>query len=176
MGVAIFEPGSCNFPGVGQYYEVEIDQPEPQEPAELAEKPPEPVIPEAPQPPEDKFDNVAVAEYLNALQSYQEEAQRIQDEYKSQMQLYEEQAKVYQAQMIEYQEAVSKWNIARNSAVKGAEGVIESVTKEFGWAWVDKDDPDKFWAWLFRAWAAQLIIILVYFVIILALIKRKDVH
>jgi hypothetical protein len=59
--------------------------------------------------------------------------------------------------------------------VKGAEGMIESITEEFGWAWVNKNDPAKFWPWLLRTWAAQIVIVCVYFGLILFLMKRKDV-
>jgi hypothetical protein len=109
------------------------------------------------------------------LQSYKADVQRIQDDFKNQMDLYEAETKVYQAEMVKYQEAFSRYEMARNSAVKGAEGLIDSVTEEFGWAWVDKDNPKEFWPWLFRAWIAQGVIVFVYILGILALIKRKDV-
>ena len=175
MGVAVFDPNSCNFPGVGQYYEPEIDQKAPGKPPPLREKPAEPVIPPAPEPPDNQYDQVAVAQYMNALQSYQDEVTSIQNDYKNQMELYEAEAKVYQAEMIKYQEALSKYNIARNSAVKGAEGLIDSVTEEFGWAWVDKNDSNKYWSWLTQTWLAQVALIGIYFIVILFLIKRKDV-
>jgi ABC-type multidrug transport system ATPase subunit/pSer/pThr/pTyr-binding forkhead associated (FHA) protein len=174
MGTAIFTPGSCNFPGVGQYYTPEIDQPPPLEPAALANKPGDPEIPPAPEPPEDQNDQVAMVQYMNALSSYQDEVTLIQNEYKSQMELYEAQAEVYQAEMEEYQKARLKYETARNSAVERAEGVIENVTKEFGWAWVDKNDPQVFRAWLLRAWGAQGILVGIFLVLILFLIKRKD--
>jgi hypothetical protein len=76
--------------------------------------------------------------------------------------------------MVQYQEDFAEWTGARTSATKGAEGLIESVTEEFGWAWVNKEDADIFWPWMIKAWAAQLVIILVYFGGILFLMKRKD--
>lgn len=176
MGLAVFDPASCNFPGIGEYYEPEIDQQAPVEPPPLGERPPEPVIPPGPEPPQDQFDQVAVAQYLNALQAYQDDVNLIQTDYKNQMELFESQAKVYQAEMVKYQEALSEYELKRNGAVKGAEGLIESVRNEFGWAWVNKNNPDEFWPWMIKAWSAQLIIVLVYFLIILFLIKRKDVR
>jgi hypothetical protein len=77
--------------------------------------------------------------------------------------------------MKKYLEDAARYNVARVSAVKGAEGVIESVTEKYGWAWVNKRDPDVFYSWLTRAWVAQIEILVVYYVIILLLIKRKDV-
>jgi hypothetical protein len=85
-----------------------------------------------------------MVQYLNALQSYQDDVTLIQNDYKSQMELYEAQADVYQAEMEEYQKARLKYETARNSAVQQAEGVIESITKEFGWAWVNKHDPQVY--------------------------------
>jgi ABC transport system ATP-binding/permease protein len=174
MGAAIFTPGSCNFPGVGQYYSPEIDQPAPAEPPALAAKPLEPAIPPAPDPPADQNDQIAMVQYLNALQSYQDDVTLIQNEYRSQMELYEAQADVYQAEMEEYQKARLKYETARNSAVERAEGVIESITKEFGWAWVNKHDPQVYRSWLLRTWGAQGILVGVFLMAILFLIKRKD--
>jgi len=171
----IYKSGSCNFPGVGAYYEPEVDLAEPIKPADLREKPPEPELPEAPPPPEDKNDQVAMVQYLNALDNYQKEAERIQDEYRNQMVIYEADAKVYEAQMTQYQEALTEYNIAREGAAKGAESMIESASENFGYGYVNKDDPDVFWPWLARTWAAQGVLITVYFVIILFLIKRKDI-
>lgn len=115
-----------------------------------------------------------MVQYLNALQSYQDEVAIIQDQYRSEMNLYEAQAELYQAEMEAYTTDLTEYETARNSAVERAEGVIKSVREEFGWAWVNKSDPDIFYPWLYKTWGAQLIICGVYFVIILFLIKRKD--
>lgn len=174
MGTAVFKPGSCNFPGVGQYYTPEVDQVEVPKPAPLEPKPAEPVIPPAPDPPEDQNDQVKMVQYLNALQAYQDEVTILQNDYRNQMDLYETKAKVYQAEMEEYQEAVLEYEAARNSAVERAEGMIGSIKEEFGWGWVDKNDPSVFRAWLFEVWGSQGILVGIYIVIILFLIKRKD--
>ena len=175
LGTAIFKPGSCNFPGAGEYYSPEIDQDPSVNPPPLGEKPPEPVLPEAPEPPTDKNDQVAMVQYLNALSDYQNEAERIQNDYRSQMQVYEAQAKVYEVEMADYQEAITTYNVAREGATKGAEELMASASDQFGFGYVNKDDPEIFWPWLFGDWTAQGIIITVYFLVILYLIKRKDV-
>ena len=174
MGVAIFTPGSCDFPGLGQYYSPEIDQPAPVEPPPLGDRPAEPEISPAPEPPVDQNDQVAMVQYLNALQDYQDEVTLIQDQFRNQLELYESQADVFQAQMEDYQKTRLSYEAARNTAVASAEGIIENVKKEFGWAFVNKDDPDVFWSWIANLWLAQTILIGVYFVLILFLIKRKD--
>jgi hypothetical protein len=116
-----------------------------------------------------------MAQYLNALSSYQNDVKDIQDSYRNQIDLYRSEADVYESQMTKYQEDIARYNIARVSAVKGAEGIMGSVTNQYGWAWVDKDDPSIYLPWLANTWFAQSKIVLAYFVIILWLIKRKDV-
>jgi ABC-type multidrug transport system ATPase subunit/pSer/pThr/pTyr-binding forkhead associated (FHA) protein len=175
MGVKVFDQNSCSFPGIGQLYTPEIDQLAPTQPPPLSPEPPEPTMPDAPAPPDDNFDQVKMAQYLNALSSYQNEVRDIQDSYRNQMDLYRSTADVYESQMTKYQEDVARYNISRVSAVKGAEGIIGSVNKQYDWAWVDKDDPSIYFPWLFNSWFAQLKIVAAYFVVILYLIKRKDV-
>jgi hypothetical protein len=175
MGVKVFDQDSCSFPGAGQFYTAEIDQPEPIRPADLPPEPGEPTIPGAPPPPDDKFDQVKMAQYLNSLSSYQNDVKDIQDSYRNQMELYRSQADVYGSQMAKYQEDIARYNITRVSAVKGAEGIMNAVNAQYSWAWVDKDNSAIYLSWLFNTWLSQIKIIAVYFVIILWLIKRKDV-
>jgi hypothetical protein len=176
MGIAVFDPESCNFPGIGEYYLPEIDQPAPTEPAALRPKPTEPVIPPSPEKPADETDAIAMTQFMNAIAAYQDEVNQIQELYKGEMSIYEAEAEIYQAQMETYQEDYTAWEVARTGAVGGAEGLIESITEEFGWAWVNKEDTGAFWSWMFTAWAAQLVIVGVYIGAILILIKRKDVN
>jgi len=175
MGIEVFNPESCDFPGLGQFYTEEIDQLPPEEPPSLREKPPEPILPPTPEPPADKNNTVALVQYFDTLQAYMNDVEVIQNEYKNQMQLYEAEAGVYQAEMLAYQEDKAKWDIARNSAVQAAEGTIEIIGEDFGWAWVNKEDQSIYQPWLVTVWLAQVVIIFVYFMIILLLIKRKDV-
>jgi hypothetical protein len=175
MGTQIFNQNSCNFPGTGDYYVAEINQMAPIEPAALPEQPAEPVIPPAPSLPADKYNQVQMVQYLNGLDSYQKDVKNIQDNYRNQMTLYQVQADIYKNKMIKYQEDQAKFQVARISAVNTAEGNISGIAVKYGWAFVNKADPKIFFPWLFRTWIAQLEIVAVYFVIILILIKRKDV-
>ncbi|MGD0610382.1 MAG: FHA domain-containing protein [Anaerolineales bacterium] len=175
MGVQMFNPNTCNFPGVGDYYTAEISEPAPTEPPPLPTQPPQPTIPPAPNPPQDKYNQVQMVEYLNALSAYQNNVQDIQDNYQNQMELYQTVADLYKSQMTKYEEDLATYNIERVSAVKGGEGIIQGVYGQYGWAWVNKHDPKVYFPWLFQTWFAQVVIVAVYFVIILYLIKRKDV-
>jgi len=175
MGVQVFNQNSCSFPGVGDYYVAQIDQLAPIEPAALPPQPAEPVIPAAPAPPQDKYDQVQMVQYLNALSAYQDQVKDIQDNYRNQIDLYKIQADVYQSQMVKYQTDLATYTVARVSAVKAAEGTIKAISDKFNWAFVNKKDPAIFYPWLFDTWMAQVVIFAVYFVIILILIKGKDV-
>jgi len=176
MGVQVFNQNSCSFPSVGDYHTAEIDHPAPVEPAALPAQPPEPAVPAAPNPPQDKYNQVQMVQYLNALVSYQDEVKSIQDNYRNQMDLYKTMADVYKSQMVKYQEDLATYTVARVSAVKAAEGIINGINNKLGWAFVDKKNPAIYYPWLFNTWVAQIVIVAVYFVIILASIKRKDVN
>jgi hypothetical protein len=160
---------------VGDYYTAEINQPEPPEPASMPDQPAEPVIPPAPNPPEDKYNQVQMVQYLNALVAYQDGVKNIQDDYRNQMDLYRVTADVYKSQMTKYQEDLATYFGARISAVSTAEGIIKAITDKLGWAFVNKKDPAIYFPWLFKTWLAQVEIVAVYFVVTLILIKRKDV-
>ena len=175
MGVQIFNQNSCNFPGLPAFYTPEINQLPPVEPAPLPAQPAQPVIPPAPAPPANNFDQVQMAQYLNALVSYQANVKNIQDNYQNQIGLYQVMADVYQSQITKYQEDLAKYDVARISAVNTAEGTIQGVSDSYSWAFVNKKDPNIYYPWLFKTWLAQVEIVAVYFLAILYLIKRKDV-
>ena len=84
-------------------------------------------------------------------------------------------ADVYKSQMVKYQEDLATYTVARVSAVKAAEGIIKGIKDKNGWAFVNKKDPSIYFPWLFNTWFAQVVIVAVYLVIILFLIKRKDI-
>jgi ABC-type multidrug transport system ATPase subunit/pSer/pThr/pTyr-binding forkhead associated (FHA) protein len=174
MGLAIFNSDSCNFPGVGQYYTMEIDQPAPIEPAALGAEPTEPVIPAAPEPPADQNDKVAMVQYMNALNSYQDEVKLLQDQFRTEMDLYRSQADLYTAQMKDFQSAKVSYEAARNTAVRSAESLIEANIDVMGWAFVNTKDNETLIPWVTQTWIAQLIIISVYLMLIVLFIKRKD--
>jgi ABC-type multidrug transport system ATPase subunit/pSer/pThr/pTyr-binding forkhead associated (FHA) protein len=174
MGLNLLREEICSFPGVGKYYDSAIEEPAPEKPAELREKPAEPEIPPAPEKPEDESDSVAMADYFEAMEAYQEETEQIQDEYKTEMKAYEAEADIYQAEMEAYQEQQLEWEIARAKAVDSAEGLVESFNEEFGWTFIDKENPRVFASRTAITWAAQGLIILLLLGGVLLIVKRKD--
>jgi len=62
------------------------------------------------------------------------------------------------------------------TAVSAGEGLIDGVSADSSWTWVDKSDPKVYYPWLYRMWLSQAILTLAYFVIIIVFVKLKDVH
>jgi hypothetical protein len=176
MGVKLFEPNSCNFPGLGDLSVAEVFEPAPTEPPPLPDAPPEPIIPPPPDPLTDPSNQVQVVEYLGALKQYQDDVTNIQNNYRSQMDFYQNTMEIYQAHMVQYQEDLARYTVTRVTAVSSGEGTIDGMATGIAWAWVDKHDPVTFFRWLLKTWEAQCIIGMVYFCIILVLVKMKDAH
>ncbi len=178
MGRNILDQEKCYFPGLGQFAAVAVDQGEtPVEPEPLRAPPPEPEIPPPPVEPADQSDTVAVAEYLAALQAYQTTVEGIQAQYKEQVAAYQAEADIYTAEFTQYLtdlEAYGKRQAINQGVISSAEGTLLTLTENFGWAWVDKDDPGEYYGTLTTTWFAQIVIMSVLLGGILVFQKRKD--
>ena len=175
LGLNMLKEESCNFPGLGSFYNPAVDQPPPVEPTPFPPPPPEPVLPERPIQPADQSDNVAMADFFVQLQAWEQEATAIQEEYKRQIEAYQAQSEVYKNEVITYQTNLAEWRVGQGSAVSPAEFAVNKFYTDLSWTVVDKEDPAAYWGKIFRAWAVQSFIILVLFTTILFLQKRKDV-
>ena len=174
MGTNILNAESCNFPGMGKFYNPAIDQPQPVQPALLGDPPPEPVLPDRPLEPVNQADTIAMSEFFDNLKAWENEVQGIQDNYRREVDAYQARANVFEAEMAGYQEEFAKWNIARAAAVKPAESVLGLSVTTIGWSFVDKENPSAFRSHIAFAWIAQLIMIAILMVAILILQKSKD--
>ncbi|MCI0394192.1 MAG: FHA domain-containing protein [Chloroflexi bacterium] len=201
MGQNALNPASCNFPSVGQFVTAEVSTPRPEEPANTLppepgdppQEPPRPELPPQPTRPADDTDQVAVAEYLDALEVWDAQVQQIQDAYDNQLAQYRAALDVYQAEvadyqaqvqayqeaLFEYQAELAQWEGEQQAAIQAAvvpaEAMIRGFTRDFGWTFVDKTNPVAYWGTLLTTWVAQLVISFILFVSILILQKRKDV-
>jgi hypothetical protein len=175
MGLDMLKEESCNYPGLGQFYNPAIAQPPPEEPAPFGDPPPEPVLPERPVEPADQSDSVAMADFFTALKAWEAQANQIQAGYKSQIEAYQAQSEVYKNEVIAYQTKLAEWQIAQASAVTPAETVVDQFYKNFPWVYVDKEDRAVYWAKITKTWVVQSVIVAILFVAILFLQKRKDV-
>jgi len=175
MGLEMIKQETCNVPGLGKFYDPAVDQPPPVEPAALPAPPPEPVIPEGPVQPVDQSDNVAMADYFQKLQEWEAQATAIQDDYKKQIEAYQAQSEVYKSQVITYQTELAAWQVGQGSAVSPAEFAVGKYYNDLKWTVVNKEDRVAYLAKITKAWSVQFFIILILFVAILVLQKRKDV-
>jgi hypothetical protein len=127
MGSNALDENSCNFPGVGQFYTAALDEERPPEPGappqEPGEPPPEPgdppprpgpqpeepEIPPQPERPADEADQVAMADYFEALEAWQEQVDEINAAYRAELEEYQSQAQIAEAQLDAYQAEVSAY-------------------------------------------------------------------
>lgn len=175
MGLAMLRQESCNFPGLGKFYNPAVDQTPPVEPTPLPPPPPEPILPERPEQPLDQSDNVAMAEYFQELQAWEAEVTAIQDDYKQQIEAYQAQSEVFKSEVITYQTELAEWQVGQGSAVSPAEFAVGKYYNDLNWTIVNKEDTAAYFGKIIKAWLVQLFIIVILFVAILFLQKRKDV-
>lgn len=154
LGVNMLKEESCNHPGLGKFRIALIDQPLPLPPEPL---PPEPIRPVEPQ---DQSDNVAMAEFFTKLKLYEAEVE-----------IYKEQVNQYQSEIAAYETANAQIRVA----VAPAEAVVRTFYNGSGFAYVDKNDTLAYYTKVTTTWVVQISIILILFVAILYLQKRKDV-
>lgn len=175
LGTNALREETCNFPGIGAFYNEAIDQVQPVAPGGEPERPPDLEIPDPPPEPEDQSDTVAMADYFADLQEYQIEAERLQEETKAAFAQYEAEIEVYQAKIVAYQSELIEYQTAVAGAVGPAESTLALYQRDFGWAFVDKNDPGQYWPFLIKTWFAQIVIMSILLGGILFLQKRKDV-
>jgi hypothetical protein len=154
MGVDMLKEESCNHPGLGKFAIPSVNEPLPTEPAPL---PPEPIRPEEPQ---NQSDNVAMADFFSKLK-----------EYEVQVEEYKRQVETYQAERVAYETARAELQVA----VAPAEGVVRNFYNGVGFMYVDKENSAAYISKIVYTWSVQGVIILILFVAILFLQKRKDV-
>ncbi|MFN2225466.1 MAG: hypothetical protein ACK2UY_04155, partial [Anaerolineae bacterium] len=173
MGLAALDPESCDFPGLGAFYDPAIDQPEPLAPQPIGDPPAEPALPPRPEPPADQSDQQALARYVQELDDYQAEVDRSRAQYEAELADYQARAATYRSQVEGYRGALADWTLKRNTAVSKAESLLGRFYDDFGWAFVDKDDADAFVPRLLAAWGVLGGMIAVLFLGILLAISRK---
>ena len=185
LGTNTLREESCNYPGVGKFYDPVIDEPLT---SEFTEEPPveptqpqEPQFPEEPVEPADQSDDIAMAKYREDFLVWREESAKIKDEFDAQMDRFQAELDLYQAQREDYEirrvEAAQgsvKNEVAIKGAVLPAEELIRQFYPGFGWTYVDKSNDAAYRNMILKTWAAQMVIISVLFVLIIILLKRKD--
>jgi ABC transport system ATP-binding/permease protein len=175
MGNSVLRESSCNFPGLGQYYDEAVDTPDPVEPPPLRDEPEPPAMPSPPQQPANMNDPAAVQAYLAALNEHSTAVSALQREYQVDAAIYSVERELHQVRTLVYQTDLAELELTRASAIGAAESRIRFFHEDFGWTFVDKSDEGTYFQTLFTTWGAQTIIILVLFLGTVALQRRRDV-
>ncbi len=174
MGLNLFDPQKCAFPGLGKYALPAAQAPPPVEPVPVGAPPPEPTLPPPPPTPQPPADTVSMARYLNALQAYQQEVAAIQQSYRAELSLYQTRVDIYSAQMFAYQQALVRWQMSRTLALGPAEGLLAHVLEDYGWTFVDKHSPDLYYRKVLATWGGQGLLIAALFVAVWGVLWAKD--
>jgi ABC-type multidrug transport system ATPase subunit len=174
MGDNALRESSCNFPGIGSFYDIAIDTKDPIKPLEPGPKPAEPALPEKPVAPANPNDLASLQAYLGQLDVFNSDVSNIQDDYSTQLNTWQDQQETYKDQISSYQEELSKLEVKRAVAIGAAESTIENYKDDFGWTFVNKNDRAGYLKLLFRTWIALLIIILVLLTGTIFMIKRRE--
>ncbi|MBM4431883.1 MAG: ABC transporter ATP-binding protein, partial [Chloroflexi bacterium] len=157
LGPNVFR--DCNFPGVRDFYDPTVDQPEPPKPSKPADLPAQPARPKAPA-------SDASAEeqqkYQKAMQDYEKEM----DEYQKDVEAYQNAMKRYQDDMDAWQTRYKEWKGKRDNAIGEAEGLIERLHKDYG---------SMFKVNLTHHWGLLVAIMAVLFGLVFVVQQRKDV-
>jgi ABC transport system ATP-binding/permease protein len=175
MGNSVLRQSSCNFPGLGQYYDVAVDTPDPAEPAAIRSEPDPPELPPPPAQPANLNDPAAMQAYLVELGEYNTAVSQLQREYQVDAATYSVERELHQVRTFVYRGDLAELELTRAAAIGAAESRIRFFHDDFGWTFVDKNDEATYFQTLFTAWVAQLIIILVLFLGTVALQRRRDV-
>ena len=185
MGTNALRAESCNYPGLGKFYNPVIDEPAAAEFTEAPPvepiQPPEPAFPEKPQEPADQEDQLAMAKWREDFLAWENETTQIKSAFDADMERFQAELELYQAQREAYEtrraEAAQggfQNKVAIETSVLPAEELIRQFYPGFGWTYVDKYNANAYRTMILKTWAAQGVIILVLFVLIVILLKRKD--
>lgn len=164
MGENALRQISCDFPGVGSYYDAAIDTKDPVKPTEPGPKPQEPVMPVAPAAPTDPNNLQALQAYLGELNIYNDQVAILQDQYKNQLDLWQNEQEQYKTNIETYQEDLTELEVKRAIAIGSAEATIENYKDEYGWTFLDKTNQEDYIGAIAKTWLAQIAIILIVFI------------
>jgi ABC-type multidrug transport system ATPase subunit/predicted component of type VI protein secretion system len=175
MGKNALHEASCNFPGLGKFYDAAIDQPDPAKPVEPGSQPNEPALPPPPNQPADPNNLQLIQKYLADLTAYNDRVSVLQNQYKQEIASWQSQEAAYKTQLENYQKDFTDLEIKRVIATGSAESSIKLYKDQFGWTFVNKEDRAGYLKVMYTTWGAQGVIILLLFAATVFLQKRWDV-
>ena len=176
LGINALHQASCNFPGLGDYYNAAIDTANPVKPADPGPQPASPVFPEAPKAPTNQNDPQAMQAYLKALDDYNKQVTTVRTKWQADLAVYQKKVDDYKTAIQAYQDKLTALETDRATAVGSAESLIKRFYDSYGWTFVNQKDRAAYLGTLVRTWVAQLIIISVLFLGTVIMQRRWDVR
>ena len=175
MGKNALDVSSCNFPGLGKFYNAAVDQADPVQPAAPGPQPPQPPLPSAPGKPADLTSLPLLQKYLADLSAYNDKVSLIQTKYQQDIADWQKQQEDYKTQLESYQKDFSVLQVKRVIAISAAESSIQLYKDQFGWTYVNKNDRAEYLRTMYITWGAQAAIILLLFAATVTIQKRREV-
>jgi len=176
MGVNALRQESCNFPGIGDFYDEAIDVEDPVKPEDPGDQPAQPDLPPAPEAPENLQEPGALQAYFAALDNYNEEADRKNTDFKNKLSDYQDKVDDYKIDIEDYQDEVTELETDRATAVGSAESLIKRFWDDYGWTFVNQEDREVYMGVLIKTWIAQSMLILALFIGTIVAQRRWDVR
>jgi len=174
MGENALRESSCNFPGLGKYFDAAIDKPDPAKPAEPGAQPAEPKFPDPPAKPADINNVLLLQKYLADLDVYNKDVDKIRTDYQTKIDDWKKEQDNYKTAIETYQTDLTELKVKRAIAVGSAESTIRRYKDDYGWTFINKEDRTTYLNTLYTTWGAQSIIILVLFIGTVIMQKRRE--
>ncbi len=174
LGENALREESCSFPGLGQFYDQAIDQPDPVKPVEPGPEPALPDFPDPPSQPSDFTDPIALQNYFRRLSLYNDDVTRLQEQFEADLNLFRDQQLLYKDQVEVYTEDLTDLITKRSIAIGSAETTIRRFYDDYGWTFVNQEDRRAYLGMLFSTWGAQLLICLVFFLGTVFMQRRRE--
>lgn len=174
MGENALRESSCNFPGLGKYYDVAIDTKDPVKPSEPGPQPEQPKFPPAPDKPADPNNILLLQKYLGDLNVYNDKVAKIRDDYQTKIDDWKKEQDLYKTAIETYQKDLTELKVKRAIAVGSAESTIRRYKDEYGWTFINKNDRQTYLNTLYTTWCAQSLISLVLFIGTVIMQKRRE--
>ncbi len=152
MGLNALNPGSCNFPGVGSFYDPVLDQPA-DGANPFGDPPAEPVLPL----PRKSPPSLTRLPWPNSSRICRITRTRSRDpgRFQGSWRLPGKGRTRSESMPQPYQKALADWEIRRNTAVSKAESLINRFHETSAGPSMDKDDSGAFGAKMVTAWGVQ---------------------
>ncbi|MCJ7516110.1 MAG: FHA domain-containing protein [Dehalococcoidia bacterium] len=159
----------CSFPGILDFYDPAVNDPEPAQPLKPGDPPAKPSEP--PPQPSERPENVFTQEFQDwekSTKQYQKDMDAYQEtieQYRKDMEAYQDRVERYEDNLKTWQGEYRNWKESRSKAIGQAEAIIKRMYEDYGHA---------FNVNVARHWTVLMVIMAILFGLILAAMRLQD--